>query len=186
MNHQGTIKLHTQRLLLRPLQLTDAEAMYLGWTTDVEVVKYLSWKPHLSVDETKRIISYWMSNYADPKFYIWGIQLNQGPLIGTISIHSIQEAFSRGEVGYALAKPYWHKGYVSEALQAIVDYAFGVIQFNRLEAHHAIGNPASGKVLIKNGFQYEGLLRQYYVANAGAQDAKIYGITRQDWLLSQK
>ena len=96
MEHQGTIKLTTTRLILRPLQLTDAESMFLGWATDPEVVKYLSWKPHLSVDETKRIISYWMSNYPDPKFYIWGIQLKNGPLIGTISIHSIHESFQRG------------------------------------------------------------------------------------------
>lgn len=185
MNHQGTIKLSTNRLVLRPLQLSDADAMYLGWTTDPEVVKYLSWKPHLSVDETKRIISYWTSNYPDPKFYLWGIQLRQGPLIGTISIHSIHDGFERGEIGYALAKRYWNQGYITEALQAVVDYAFGIINFHRLEAHHALANPASGAVLVKAGFQYEGILRQYYRANAGFQDAKIYALLKQDWLLSQ-
>lgn len=186
MNHQGTIRLTSPRLTLRPLQLSDADAMFLGWTTDQDVVRYLSWKPHLSVEETKRIISYWMSNYPDPKFYIWGIQRHQGPLIGTISIHSIHDGFARGEVGYALAKPYWNQGYISEALHTVVDYAFGVVGFNRLEAHHALGNPASGKVLEKNGFQYEGILRQYYRANDGFQDAKIYGMTLKDWTLAQK
>jgi len=186
MQHQGTIKLSTSRLLLRPLQLLDADRMFLGWATDMEVVKYLSWKPHLSVDETKRIISYWMSNYPDPKFYIWGIQVKQGPLIGTISIHSIHDGFERGEVGYALAKPYWNQGYATEALQGIVDYAFGTIAFNRLEAHHSIYNPASGAVLIKAGFQHEGVLRQFYRSNDGFQDSSIYAILKTDWALAQK
>jgi ribosomal-protein-alanine N-acetyltransferase len=186
MQHQGTIKLSTSRLLLRPLQLADADRMFLGWATDMEVVKYLSWKPHLSVDETKRIISYWMSNYPDPKFYIWGIQVKQGPLIGTISIHSIHDGFERGEVGYALAKPYWNQGYATEALQGIVDYAFGTIAFNRLEAHHSIYNPASGAVLIKVGFQHEGVLRQFYRSNDGFQDSSIYAILKKDWSLAQK
>jgi len=186
MQHQGTIKLSTSRLFLRPLQLADADRMFLGWATDMEVVKYLSWKPHLSVDETKRIISYWMSNYPDPKFYIWGIQVKQGPLIGTISIHSIHDGFERGEVGYALAKPYWNQGYATEALQAIVDYAFDTVAFNRLEAHHSIYNPASGAVLIKAGFQHEGVLRQFYRSNDGFQDSSIYAILKKDWLLAQK
>jgi ribosomal-protein-alanine N-acetyltransferase len=186
MQHQGTIKLTTSRLMLRPLQLTDAESMFLGWATDSDVVKYLSWKPHLSVDETKRIISYWMSNYPDPKFYIWGIQLKNGPLIGTISIHSIHEVFQRGELGYALAKRYWNQGYVTEALQAVVDYSFGIIGFNRLEAHHSIYNPASGAVLIKAGFQHEGVLRQYYRSNDGFQDSSTYAILLKDWTLAQK
>jgi [ribosomal protein S5]-alanine N-acetyltransferase len=185
MNHQGTIKITTNRLILRPLQLNDAEAMYLGWATDLEVIKYLSWKPHLSVEETKRIISYWISNYPDPKFYIWGIQIINGPLIGTISIHSIHDGFERGEIGYALAKPYWNRGFVTEALQGLIDYAFGIVGFNRLEAHHALGNPASGRVLEKVGFQYEGLHRQYYRSNAGFQDAKKYALLKQDWTLTK-
>lgn len=186
MEHQGTIKLTTTRLILRPLQLTDAESMFLGWATDQEVVKYLSWKPHLSVDETKRIISYWMSNYPDHKFYIWGIQLKNGPLVGTISIHSIHEGFQRGEIGYALAKQYWNQGYVTESLQAIVDFSFGIVGFNRLEAHHSIYNPASGAVLIKAGFQHEGVLRQYYRSNDGFQDSSSYAILLKDWILAQK
>lgn len=186
MNHQGTIKLTTNRLILRPLQLADAESMFLGWATDMDVVKYLSWKPHISVDETKRIISYWMSNYPDPKFYVWGIQLKNGSLIGTISIHSVHDGFERGEVGYALMKRYWNQGYMTEALQALLAYAFGVINFNRLEAHHSIYNPASGAVLMKTGFQHEGVLRQYYRSNDGFQDSSLYSILKKDWNLAQK
>jgi ribosomal-protein-alanine N-acetyltransferase len=181
MNHQGTVKIETERLILRPLQFSDADAMFIGWATDPDVTRYISWKPHVSVDETKRIISFWMSNYPDPKFYLWGIQLKSGRLIGTISIHSIQDNFERGEMGYALAKPYWNKGYVTEAARAVIDYAFGTLEFNRLEAHHSIYNPASGAVLIKCGMQHEGVLRQYYKSNDGYQDSSMYGILKRDW-----
>jgi ribosomal-protein-alanine N-acetyltransferase len=185
MNHTGTLLLETPRLRLRPLSFSDAEVMYTSWATDMDVVRYLSWRPHTSLDETKRILSYWISNYPDPKFYIWGIQLQRGQLIGTISIHSISDPFLRGEVGYALAKPFWGKGYVTEALQAILDHAFGVVGFNRIEAHHAIQNPASGRVMEKCGMQKEGLLRQYYRSNEGLQDTYLYAILRKDWQLSK-
>jgi ribosomal-protein-alanine N-acetyltransferase len=185
IQHQGTLKLQTTRLLLRPLQLADAEAMFLGWSKDLEVVRYLSWRPHLSVDETKRVISYWINQYPDPKFYVWGVQLKSGTLIGTISIHSVHDTFERGEVGYAIAKPYWNQGYMTEALMAVVDFGLGVIGFNRLEAHHSVYNPASGAVLIKCGFQHEGVLRQYYRSNDGLQDASIYAILKKDWTLAK-
>jgi ribosomal-protein-alanine N-acetyltransferase len=186
MNHQGTIILTTERLVLRPLQFQDADAMFTGWATNLEVTRYLSWKPHISVEETKRIISYWMSHYPDPKFYLWGIQLKSGRLIGTISIHTIQEGFSRGELGFALTQSFWNKGYVTEAARAVIDYAFGEVKFNRIEAHHSIYNPASGAVLIKSGMQHEGVLRQYYKCNEGFQDSSVYGITYQDWELAHR
>lgn len=184
MNHVGTLTLHTERLILRPLTLQDAEAMFSGWTTDPDVIRYLSWKPHVSIDETKRILSYWMSNYPDTKFYLWGIQLREGRLIGTISFHSISEAFERAEVGYALAKNVWGKGYATEALKALLTLAFETIRFHRIEAHHAVLNPASGKVMEKCGMQREGLLREYYRANAGFQDAYLYSILKKDWDLA--
>lgn len=184
MNHTGTTPIQTVRLHLRPLTFQDADVMFSTWATDMDVVRYLSWRPHTSVEETRRILSYWVSNYPDPKFYIWGIQLATGRLIGTISIHSISDSFERGEVGYALAKAYWGKGYASEALQAILNHAFSTIGFNRIEAHHSIENPASGRVMEKCGMQKEGLLRQYYRSNAGFQDALIYSILKRDWNLS--
>jgi ribosomal-protein-alanine N-acetyltransferase len=185
MNNLGTKLLQTDRLILRPLQLTDADAMYTGWTTDMDVVRHLSWKPHISIDETKRIISYWMSNYPDPKFYLWGIQLKSGRLIGTISIHSMNEGFLRGEIGYALAKSFWNQGYVTEAAKKIIDFAFGEVGFNRIEAHHALANRASGAVLIKCGMQKEGIMKEYYRSNEGFQDAQLYAITAKDWRLRQ-
>jgi [ribosomal protein S5]-alanine N-acetyltransferase len=185
MNHQGTNVIKTPRLLLRQLSFSDADAMFFGWANDLEVTRYLSWKPHGSVEETKRIISFWMSNYADPKFYLWGIQLQSGQLIGTISIHTIQDTFLRGEIGYALAKKYWNKGYVTEAARAVIDYAFSMIGFNRIEAHHSLDNASSGKVMEKCGMQYEGNLRQYYKSNRGFEDSKIYSILRKDWEISR-
>ena len=184
MNHIGTTPIQTARLLLRPLTFQDAEAMFSGWVTDMDVVRYLSWKPHMSIDETKRILSFWISNYPDPKFYLWGIQIQQGRLIGTISFHSISEPFERAEVGYAIARPFWGKGYASEALGALLKVAFTTIGLNRVEAHHSIHNPASGRVMEKCGMQREGLLRQYYRANAGFQDANLYSILKKDWELA--
>jgi ribosomal-protein-alanine N-acetyltransferase len=181
MTHLSTVTLTTNRLILRPLSFADADVMFENWTQDPLVVKHLSWKPHLSLDETKRIVSYWMSNYPDPKFYLWGIQLKTGKLIGTISIHTIHDAFQRAEIGYALMRSMWGQGYATEAVHAVLAFGFEKVGFNRLEAYYALANEASGRVLVKAGMRKEGVLRQYYRSNVGFEDVQLCGILRLDW-----
>ena len=86
MTHKGTRVLETERLILRKIELTDAEFMYKNWCADSEVTKYLIWSPHKNVEESRAIAEEWVKSYARDDFYQWAIVLksNYPEPVGTI------------------------------------------------------------------------------------------------------
>lgn len=77
INHKGTTEIDTKRLLLRRFKDSDAEAMFTTWANDPEVTRYLSWKPHGTIEVTKGIISSWINSYGKQEFYNWAIFLKE-------------------------------------------------------------------------------------------------------------
>ena len=105
-----------------------------------------------------------------------------GEVIGGIDVVDIIEFRSTCEIGYVLSKKYWNKGYMTEALKAVIDYLFNKVGFNRIQLRHLIDNVASGKVMIKSGLKYEGILRQYGIKNTGEySDTAIYSILKCEY-----
>ena len=75
MNQKGTSRLETERLILRRFEIADDTAMFKNWCADPDVTKYLMWKTHESVEETRGVISdIWLSHYEEPDFYQWAIE----------------------------------------------------------------------------------------------------------------
>ncbi len=161
LTHIGTKRINTNRLLLRKFNINDAKRAFKNWTNDEDVTKYLTWKPHNSLDITKALLNQWILDYQMANTYNWAIELKStGDVIGSIGIVHIDEENSSCEVGYCLSKEYWKKGIMSEALSAVIDYLFSQINFNRIVAKHHIDNIASGKVMVKCNMTYEGTLRE--------------------------
>ncbi|MGL4624418.1 MAG: GNAT family N-acetyltransferase [Culicoidibacterales bacterium] len=183
MKHQGTQLLQTPRLILRPLQLSDAPAMYENWASNEKVTKFLTWPPHEDISVTQALLTSWVRDYQNPAFYQWGIILTEqsDQPIGTISVVSSDDRMSKMEIGYCLGEPWWGEGIMSEALQAVMDFLFHVVQVNRLESRHDLHNPGSGAVLKKSGFLYEGTRRQADWNNQGVCDVALYGILQADY-----
>ena len=87
MNHKGTIKLETERLILRKFTVEDAEAMYENWASEEEVTKFLTWPPHANAELTKCLLTNWGENYEKPDYYNWVIELKAtGEIIGNSSV----------------------------------------------------------------------------------------------------
>jgi len=76
----------------------------------------------------------------------------------------------------------WGKGYMNEALNALVSHAFEVMRLRRLEADVDPRNAASIRTLERLGFQREGYLRERWHVNGEVQDAIFYGLLRREWL----
>ena len=176
MNHVGSVPIETGRLLLRPVVLEDAPAMHRNWTGDDEVTKYLTWPTHASVEVTEGFVQYLLNSYKDPKNYCWGIVLkNESPEpIGMISVVSMNEEVGSIQVGYCLGRKFWGRGIMTEALGAVIDFAFSTLGAQRVEARHDTNNPASGAVMRKCGMVYEGTLRRADKNNQGICDAAYY------------
>ena len=103
---------------------------------------------------------------------------------GLIEVRDIDHERSQGELSFWLAIKAWGHGYMSEVVQVIVQYGFEVLSLNRLYAHHMLRNPATGRVLEKNGFKQEGLLRQRVQKWEQYEDVALWAILRQDWQAS--
>ncbi len=182
--HKGTQIINTDRLLLRKLEVTDAHDMFKNWATNSEVTKFLSWKPHHNVDETKEVIKQWTLEYENDDNYDWAIKLNDiGEVIGEISLVRMDEKHYSCEVGYCISRKYWNMAIITEALKAVINYLFSEVGFNRIVATHDTNNIASGKVMIKSGMKYEGTLRQSkWRDNKGFYDLAVYAILKDEWL----
>lgn len=176
MNHLGTETLETSRLILRKFKIEDADAMYNNWAGDEEVVKYLTWPAHSSVDVTKKTLKNWISSYDRKDYYQWAIVLKEnGPEpIGAIGVNTYNDAVSMVHIGYCMGKAWWHKGIMSESLKCIMDFLFEKVGAKRIESRHDPRNPHSGDVMKKCGMKYEGTLRNSDINNQGICDACYY------------
>lgn len=183
LNHKGTQIIETDRLILRPFTLDDAEAMFRNWAGDDEVTKYLTWPTHTGVEVSRMVLSDWTSHYAEPDFYNWAIVLkeNGSEPIGSIAAVHIKEKTRCATMGYCMGRTHWGKGIMPEALSALIDFFFGEVGINRVEAEHEVNNPKSGRVMEKAGMRYEGTKRQGGSSNQGIVDICMWAILRQDW-----
>lgn len=160
MNHCGTQRLETGRLVLRRYVNADAAAMYKNWASDEEVTRFLTWPTHPNQEVSGRVIEDWVNQYSDDSYYHWAIILkdNGEEPIGDIAVVNLKENVSMAHVGYCIGRNWWHQGITSEALKAVMEFLFDVVDVNRIEARHDPRNPNSGKVMEKCGMKYEGTL----------------------------
>lgn len=185
MKNKGTVKIETDRLILRRFEETDAEAMFANWASDPEVTKYLTWPPHGDVNETKEIIAEWISQYEDPTCYNWGIELKQThDLVGSISVVRLNDAVDSADLGYCMGKRWWGQGIMPEAVKALISFLFHEVGVNRVAASHDVNNPKSGRVMEKSGMKTEGIWRAAGLNNQGICDEVWHAIVRQDLKVS--
>ena len=114
--------------------------------------------------------------WQDKTKNIFAIRLKTNQeLIGGVGLH-IDARFNRAELGYWVAVPFWNQGYMTEAVQTVIKYGFDTLELNKIYAVHEVGNPASGKVMLKNGMLKEGELKQHVRKNGVYKDLVQYGV----------
>ena len=112
----------------------------------------------------------------------WGLALRDtNTLIGTVTLFNLSRSNGRAEIGYAMGSAHWGKGYMNEALTALIVHAFDVLDFRRLEADVDPRNAPSIRTLERLGFQREGFLRERWHVGGELQDAFFYGLLKREW-----
>ena len=181
LTHKGTQTIETPRLILRRAIREDSEPMFRNWASDPEVTKFLTWPPHANIGVTQTVLECWLAEYEKAAYYQWMIVLKEiGEPIGSISVVRQNDAVEEAEIGYCIGSAWWHKGIVSEALAAVIEYLFTEVGMNRIAARHDPNNPHSGGVMRKCGMVYEGTTRASDKNNQGICDAAHYAILRRD------
>ena len=172
--------LETQRLILRKITNDDASNI-LTYLSDEEVMQYYGLAPFSSIEDALDEISWYHSIEENKTGIRWGITLKEsGVIIGSCGFHNTAVQHYRSEIGFELSRDYWKKGIATEAVGAIIDYAFGQMNFQRIEALIEPPNLSSQKVVEKLGFIREGLLRNYEFTNGKFDDLYMYSLLKQD------
>jgi RimJ/RimL family protein N-acetyltransferase len=171
-------RLETERLLLRPLELYDAPTIQKLAGDPLVAATTLN-IPHpypigAAVDWIRRVQQY--DGHQHMTFGI--VQRQKHDLLGTISLHA--GPASSAEMGYWLGVPYWNQGYMTEAVQRIIRYGFEQLGLHRVVACHFTINPASGRVMVKAGMIYEGVMRQHVRKGDQFFDLACYSILRSE------
>ncbi len=148
--------LESDRIILRPLSINDAEQIYKNWTSDVEVAKFMIWDIHKSINDTIDWLKVEEQNINSEKHYTWGFVLKEtGELFGSGGIN-YKEELDCYELGYNIMKKYWGRGLTTEAGKVILDFAISTLGEKKFFCRHAIDNIGSQKVMTKLGFVYFG------------------------------
>jgi ribosomal-protein-alanine N-acetyltransferase len=149
----------TRRLVLRKPRPEDAEAIFHRYSSDEDVVRYLSWPKHRSVRDTEMFLAFSASEWerwpAGPYIIV---SRETGSVFGSTGFGF--ETSHRASTGYVLAKDAWGKGFATEALGCVIEIARH-LELVRLYALCHTENLASCRVLTKNGFCREGILRRH-------------------------
>ena len=144
-----SVTLETDRLLLRALSSQDVEAAFV-WLSDPEVNRYVRYTLYKSVDEARA----WLDYVRDNPCEFGVVRKADGLLIGACSLFICDKAANRWEIGYNLRRDCWGQGYATELAKALLRHAQETYGAHDFVAVHAVGNPASGRVIEKCGFTY--------------------------------
>lgn len=175
---RAKVQLRTERLLLRAYEDSDVPRIVplLGaWEVVVNTLRVPYPYTH---NDAREYVKGGLNQEVQTRFGIF--DANTGDLYGGIGLMP-EEQHQRAEIGYWIGKPYWGRGYATEAAREMVRYGFETLKLNRIYAGIFEGNPSSVHVLEKLGFQYEGTLRKHYFKWDKFLDNISYGMLAEDW-----
>lgn len=174
--------LDSERLVLRPLRDSDAEAMWHVFS-DVELMTWWSSAPHRDLAETRAYVG---RNAAQDPYLSWAITAKKGDppdeALGSVVLR--QEREGVGEIGYTLRRSRWGRGYAREAVSRVIMHAFQDLGYRRVFADTDPDNTASNALLEKLGFRREGYLRESWKTHIGIRDSVVWGLLRAEWPMS--
>jgi ribosomal-protein-alanine N-acetyltransferase len=170
--------LETERLILRPMNETDIDAVY-KMRRDNEIMRFIR-EPVTNRDEAENWINLISSRWAKDKIGFCSlIEKNSGNFAGWCGLWELKES-GEIEVGYAIAREFWGKGYASESAAAFLEYGFNKLNLEKIVAVAREENTASRRVMEKIGMNFD------YVGKFYGRDLVHYSITREEFLTQRR
>jgi ribosomal-protein-alanine N-acetyltransferase len=174
--------LETERLLLRPLEFSDAPRIE-ALASDKRISANTLSIPHPYPEGGAAM---WIQGMLEKRaqgdnecsFAI--LRKADGVLMGAVGIHPYPNGF-RAELGYWIGVDYWGQGYMTEAVRRVIQYGFEELGLERIDAWHFAQNPASGRVMQKAGMTFEGVMRQHFIKWDEFVDIAGYSILRSEF-----
>ncbi len=178
------MNIQTERLLLRPLEMSDApDIQRLAGDRDVASTT-LSIEHPYEDGMAEAWIRSSQEKFAAGELINFAItSLTDGSFLGAIGLHPDEDG-NQGELGYWIGKPFWNLGYATEAVAGVINHAFRTMGLDRVYAAHFTRNPSSGRVMQKAGMLYEGSQLGPTVKWGVMENLELYSVSREQ--LSQR
>jgi ribosomal-protein-alanine N-acetyltransferase len=180
MNPIVITTLETERLILRPPTLSDAEAIE-SFVSDCRVAETTALIPHpYPPGSATEWVAHAERAWQEGRIAAFMICLrSDGELVGAIALAKTPE--EEIELGYWIGVPHWGNGYATEALRRVLEYAFDELSLKRLATYHFAHNPASGRVMEKAGLKFQGVTPQGSRRGDQVFDDVRYGLDASEW-----
>lgn len=170
----------TKRLHLRLIQDADVDFILEG-LSDTRVTQYYA-VHYDTLEAVQEQMQFYRDLLEKGTGIWWAFSLEgESKLIGACGLSSLDKVHQKAEIGFWLLPAYWGKGYIPEAVAAILPYCFEVLQLNRIEAIVEGENIASAKVLEKVGFRNEGNLRESEFKNGKFIDLLYFSLLKKEF-----
>ncbi|MGN7756225.1 GNAT family N-acetyltransferase [Chryseobacterium sp. 22532] len=168
--------IETERLILSQLKEED-----LPFVTEYLQDKIFSdVTSNIPYPYTGEHAKFWMKmsreSFENNTGYTFAVRNKEGQILGAIGLHDRDD--DKAELGYWMGKPFWNKGYITEAATALIDFGFNELQINKIYATYFLDNPASGRIMEKIGMEKEALLKQHLKKDGKYIDVMMYSILK--------
>lgn len=173
--------LHTTRLRLRPFEAADADAIY-ALQSDARVLRYWDSPPWTERSRADTFIAACRKMEAEGSGLRFAVDtLDGNAFVGWCAMFRWNPVYRSLGIGYCFQEHVWGRGFATEAVRAMLQWAYATLDLNRVEAELDTRNAASAKVLEKLGFVREGLRREDCIVSGEVSDSWIYGLLRREW-----
>ena len=176
-----------ERIYLREIRPSDVSetSNYYKWMNDPEVTRYFEYTGFFPMS-VEKLLERVTNSIKDPDIVTLAIMLpteGEEPVhIGTVRIGPINWLHRFSEIMITVDRPYWEKGYGTEAVKLMSDYAFNKLNLHKLTAHAYAANKASLRVLEKAGFTIEGTYTNQFLFNGEYADVLLLGMINPNYL----
>ncbi|MFH2143446.1 MAG: GNAT family N-acetyltransferase [Bacteroidota bacterium] len=175
-------EINTKRLILRRLDENDAGTVFRIFS-DPETIKFVNTGQHESLDDSKKLIKYYLDQSENKQGFMWSIDFKeQRKMIGIIGLLHINHDHAYCSFGSLLLREFWNQSYNTEAHIALINFAFTKTKLNRIESQFFENHKAVERMLIKSGMKNEGILRENFLLHGKFVNSKLYSIIKSDFL----
>ncbi len=176
-----TPTLVTERLRLRPFEDRDADDLY-ALHSNARVLRFWDSPPWTDPARSERFFAASRQMAEEGSGARVAVdRLSDGSFVGWCGLSRWNPDFRSASLGYCYGESAWGHGYATEVAGALLEWAFGTLDLNRVQAEADTRNVASARVLEKLGFVLEGTLREDCVVNGDVSDSWVYGLLRREW-----
>ena len=168
-------ELQTKRLILRKINDDDATMLFNNIYNNFEWYKFYYQLPFDSFEEYQQLVAKYKEWYANGNHFRWGIvEKKSNEMIGLVQLHSKDHLNNNCKIGYIIGYQYNKKGYAKESVKEIIDFAFNILNYHRIEANIVEENIDSIKLAESLGMRFESIKQDSYKLGNKYYNQKVY------------